>query len=499
MSDSTSSPVIRDGTLADAPVIVEFNRCLALETEGKVLNEAVLFSGVSRALADPERLRYWVAELGSPATLVGQAAITREWSDWRDGWIWWLQSVYVAQPYRGCGVFRALYHHIQKKARGNPEVIGLRLYVEESNQPAQLTYQALGMKPGGYSVFELLWIERSAKRDPSAVVRGLLDRVDGCELPPSVQEPGCRARVDGRRGLGRSLAQCSLSGHPESCGSVGQNIVTHWPSLSRERPPQLLRAFLRAQDLDRRHAVSIQPKVVGMPDLSPHPARLDCPDLGWSIKRHFVQSITSGHNDCPVNVFLPGQDLRDKFRLVLVGNSHELVGGTAWVAERPDQVEDCAERQLTSHGREPDQARVERGGKQKGDSQLGQATARLERIEMRRDAQDAEHVGAAGGPGRRSVAVLDNRHAAGRHDNRRRRRDVNSGRAVTPCPASINQGIAFHPAFPGYHAFTDRGDGPLELNGGLALDSQSRQECGRDDVRGLAIEQRRKRRAACRD
>ena len=165
MSDSTATPVIRDATAADAPVIVEFNRCLALETEGKVLEEAVLFSGVSRALADPERLHYWVAVLASSEMVVGQAAISREWSDWRDGWVWWLQSVYVAQPYRGCGVFRALYHHIQQEARRNPEVIGLRLYVEDSNQPAQRTYQALGMKRAGYSIFEALWVERFAKRD----------------------------------------------------------------------------------------------------------------------------------------------------------------------------------------------------------------------------------------------------------------------------------------------------------------------------------------------
>jgi GNAT superfamily N-acetyltransferase len=167
LTDATSCPMIRDGTMADAPVIVEFNRCLALETEGKVLDEAVLFTGVSRALADPERLRYWVAEFGGSGGVVGQAAISREWSDWRDGWVWWLQSVYVAQPYRGCGVFRALYQHIQQEARGNPEVIGLRLYVEDSNKPAQRTYQALGMKPGGYSVFEALWVERFAKCDPS--------------------------------------------------------------------------------------------------------------------------------------------------------------------------------------------------------------------------------------------------------------------------------------------------------------------------------------------
>ena len=121
-------------------------------------------SACRRRLADPARLRYWVAEVGSPGTVVGQAAITQEWSDWRNGWLWWFQSVYIARPNRGYGIFRALYHHIHQQARDNAEVIGLRLYVENSNQPAQRTYQALGMKPGGYSVFESLFVDRFAKR-----------------------------------------------------------------------------------------------------------------------------------------------------------------------------------------------------------------------------------------------------------------------------------------------------------------------------------------------
>ena len=108
------------------PTIVEFNRCLALETEGKDLDVAVLTTGVSRAIADPDRIRYWVAEIGSPPNLAGQAAITREWSDWRNGWIWWLQSVYVARPYRGQGDFSARsIGHIRRDARGSPDVIGL--------------------------------------------------------------------------------------------------------------------------------------------------------------------------------------------------------------------------------------------------------------------------------------------------------------------------------------------------------------------------------------
>src|SRR5262249_43149944 len=139
----TWAPVIREARRGDRAVIVEFNRCLALETEGKVLELSILDSGVAAALADPDRLRYWVAQIDDPPEVVGQAAITREWSDWRKGWIWWLQSVYVAQPYRGRGVFRMLFRQIRAQARATPNVIGLRLYVEDSNHGAHHTYRKL--------------------------------------------------------------------------------------------------------------------------------------------------------------------------------------------------------------------------------------------------------------------------------------------------------------------------------------------------------------------
>jgi GNAT superfamily N-acetyltransferase len=152
--------MIREARACDGAVIVEFNRCLALETEAKVLAPATLESGVAAALEDPERIRYWIAEFDESDSAVGQAAVTREWSDWRDGWIWWLQSVYVSPPARGQGVFRALYRHIRDEARALRDVIGLRLYVENSNQAAQRTYQSLGMSPGNYSVYQELWYER---------------------------------------------------------------------------------------------------------------------------------------------------------------------------------------------------------------------------------------------------------------------------------------------------------------------------------------------------
>jgi len=152
---------IRAAAPGDRAAVAEFNRLLALETEHKVLDPAVLESGVAVALAEPDRLRYWVAEINDPPQIAGQAAITREWSDWRNGWLWWIQSVYVAAPFRGRGIFRGLFEHIRAQAHADREVIGLRLYVENFNAPAQQTYQSLGMKPAPYSVYEDLWINRA--------------------------------------------------------------------------------------------------------------------------------------------------------------------------------------------------------------------------------------------------------------------------------------------------------------------------------------------------
>jgi GNAT superfamily N-acetyltransferase len=152
--------IVRPARPSDRPTIVEFNRLLAIETERKVLDPETLDVGVARALAEPDRLRYWVAELGEPVRIAGQAAVTREWSDWRNGWLWWLQSVYVAARDRGQGVFTALFRRIREEAFAQPDVIGLRLYVENANAPAQRTYQALGMNPAPYAVYEDLWINR---------------------------------------------------------------------------------------------------------------------------------------------------------------------------------------------------------------------------------------------------------------------------------------------------------------------------------------------------
>jgi GNAT superfamily N-acetyltransferase len=156
--DATPTIQIRPARPDDRNRIVAFNARLAEETESKMLDRPVLERGVESALAEPDRLRYWIAE--RDGQIAGQAAITREWSDWRNGWIWWLQSVYVDAPHRGSGVFRCLYEQIRSEALREPGVIGLRLYVEHGNRRAQDAYRRLGMSPGGYEVFEELWLDR---------------------------------------------------------------------------------------------------------------------------------------------------------------------------------------------------------------------------------------------------------------------------------------------------------------------------------------------------
>jgi GNAT superfamily N-acetyltransferase len=106
-------------------------------------------------LARPELGRYFVAE--SAGSIVGQAMITYEWSDWRSGMFWWLQSVYVAAEFRRRGIFRALYEHIAAQARATASVCGLRLYVENANRAALETYSQLGLQPSGHLVYELDW------------------------------------------------------------------------------------------------------------------------------------------------------------------------------------------------------------------------------------------------------------------------------------------------------------------------------------------------------
>ncbi|TSA15841.1 GNAT family N-acetyltransferase [bacterium] len=144
---------IRQATIADAPVIARFNSLMAAETENKMLDQALLQKGVEAILSDPSKGLYFLAE--ADGAVVGQTMITYEWSDWRNGTFWWIQSVYVTQEGRGKGVFKSLYEYILSLARSQTNVCGLRLYVEENNTRARQTYERLGMKESHYRMYEL--------------------------------------------------------------------------------------------------------------------------------------------------------------------------------------------------------------------------------------------------------------------------------------------------------------------------------------------------------
>jgi GNAT superfamily N-acetyltransferase len=143
---------IRLAIAADWPVILDFNCDLARESEGKQLNRDHVAAGVQALLADPRKGRYLLAVVAG--RVVGQLMHTYEWSDWRNGDIWWLQSVYVHPDFRRHGVFRALFDRLHNEALADPGVVGLRLYVEEHNTRAHETYRNLGLSDGGYFVME---------------------------------------------------------------------------------------------------------------------------------------------------------------------------------------------------------------------------------------------------------------------------------------------------------------------------------------------------------
>ena len=143
---------IRDAAPTDIDQLVEFNAVMARETENMALDLATLRAGVAALLAEPQRGFYLVAE--DAGSVIGCLMITHEWSDWRNGDWWWLQSVYVRTDHRRRGVFRALYADVEQRARRAGGVIGLRLYVERSNTHAQHTYAALGMHETHYRVWE---------------------------------------------------------------------------------------------------------------------------------------------------------------------------------------------------------------------------------------------------------------------------------------------------------------------------------------------------------
>ena len=140
----------------DAATIVSFSAAMALETEGRRLDLDRLYDGTIALLESPDRGFFMVAELeqADDRHLLGQLMITYEWSDWRNGAFWWIQSVYVDPAWRRQSIFRRMHETVMAAAKTSPNVCGVRLYVEESNGAAQAVYRKVGLTPSSYAIFE---------------------------------------------------------------------------------------------------------------------------------------------------------------------------------------------------------------------------------------------------------------------------------------------------------------------------------------------------------
>jgi GNAT superfamily N-acetyltransferase len=142
----------RSATPADISAIADFQKAMALETEDLQLDPEVAGKGVAAVCDNPARGRYYVAE--QDGQILGSLLITYEWSDWRNGTVWWIQSVYVVPEARRKGIYAGLYAHVKELAQADPNVRGIRLYVDRRNTRAQTVYTRLGMNGEHYQVFE---------------------------------------------------------------------------------------------------------------------------------------------------------------------------------------------------------------------------------------------------------------------------------------------------------------------------------------------------------
>ncbi|HLA96415.1 MAG TPA: GNAT family N-acetyltransferase [Pyrinomonadaceae bacterium] len=143
---------VRIAKIEDTASLVAFNQAMALETEGKTLNSDILTAGVSAVFSDEKKGFYVVAE--ENGEVAAGLMVTHEWSDWRNGWFWWIQSVYVRPEFRGTGLYGKLYEFVKAKAAEAGNVCGFRLYVEKENEKAQRVYEKLGMHQTYYLMYE---------------------------------------------------------------------------------------------------------------------------------------------------------------------------------------------------------------------------------------------------------------------------------------------------------------------------------------------------------
>jgi ribosomal protein S18 acetylase RimI-like enzyme len=143
---------IRKARTEDIDSLIGFNEAMALETEGKKLYTGTLRKGVEAVFDDPQKGFYLVAE--DKGRAIGGLMVTFEWSDWRNAWFWWIQSVYVNPEYRGKRIYSQLYDFVKKEASAAGNVCGFRLYVEKENAHAQRVYEKVGMEETYYLMYE---------------------------------------------------------------------------------------------------------------------------------------------------------------------------------------------------------------------------------------------------------------------------------------------------------------------------------------------------------
>ncbi len=146
--------LIRPGLLFDIPVIAESQVAMAFETENLKLDPPTVDKGVAAVFDDPSKGKYWLAEVDGK--VVGCLLTVPEWSDWRNGTVLWIHSVYVHPDFRKHGVYKKLYLHLKKMVEESPDLRGLRLYVDKTNERAQKVYEALGMSGEHYHLYEWL-------------------------------------------------------------------------------------------------------------------------------------------------------------------------------------------------------------------------------------------------------------------------------------------------------------------------------------------------------
>ncbi len=151
---SSSSIAVGRAATEDVAAIAQFNIAMAAETEDLALDPQTVHAGVAAVVSDDRRGFYLVAR--SDGKAVGSLMVTYEWSDWRNGNLWWIQSVYVVSSARKQGIFRLLYDNVISLAKQSGDAAGVRLYVEKDNHGAQEVYRKLGMSETAYRVFEII-------------------------------------------------------------------------------------------------------------------------------------------------------------------------------------------------------------------------------------------------------------------------------------------------------------------------------------------------------